>query len=184
MGENGFLPSRLYGIRKEWDDRGNNALEDSYGQEWTYGQRKIVEFTCHTAFFTSIVVVQWADLLICKTRRLSLPSSLTCQAPMSHSECTHSSGTGGWCQCHSLYLSSSTTKSESTCSDRASQATGSSGRLTTKRRTQQQKIEEKNSRDFLFPPSFSLSLFLSLTYTPTYISHGIYFSRYLSDFLQ
>merc|ERR1712071_739869 len=70
--ENGFLPSRLYGIRKEWDDRGNNAVEDSYGQEWTYGQRKIVEFTCHTAFFTSIVVVQWADLLICKTRRLSI----------------------------------------------------------------------------------------------------------------
>merc|ERR1712168_1510572 len=70
--ENGFLPSRLYGIRKEWDDRGNNALEDSYGQEWTYGQRKIVEFTCHTAFFTSIVIVQWADLLISKTRRLSI----------------------------------------------------------------------------------------------------------------
>merc|ERR1712156_895721 len=72
MMENGFLPGRLFGIRPFWDDRGNNALEDSYGQEWTYGQRKIVEFTCHTAFFTSIVVVQWADLLICKTRRLSI----------------------------------------------------------------------------------------------------------------
>merc|ERR1712213_177860 len=71
MMENGFLPGRLFGIRPYWDDRGNNALEDSYGQEWTYGQRKIVEFTCHTAFFTSIVIVQWADLLICKTRRLS-----------------------------------------------------------------------------------------------------------------
>jgi sodium/potassium-transporting ATPase subunit alpha len=70
--ENGFLPSRLPGIRQEWDDRGNNAVEDSYGQEWTYGQRKIVEFTCHTAFFMSIVIVQWADLLICKTRRLSI----------------------------------------------------------------------------------------------------------------
>lgn len=70
--ENGFLPSRLLGIREQWDDRGNNAVEDSYGQEWTYGQRKIVEFTCHTAFFMSIVIVQWADLLICKTRRLSI----------------------------------------------------------------------------------------------------------------
>merc|ERR1712048_101027 len=70
--ENGFLPGDLLGIRKQWDDRGNNAVVDSYGQEWTYGQRKIVEFTCHTAFFTSIVVVQWADLLICKTRRLSI----------------------------------------------------------------------------------------------------------------
>ena len=37
-----------------------------------HGQRKIVEFTCHTAFFMSIVIVQWADLLICKTRRLSI----------------------------------------------------------------------------------------------------------------
>merc|ERR1719370_577636 len=69
---NGFFPSKLLGIRVEWDDRSNNALEDSYGQEWTYGQRKIVEFTCHTAFFTSIVIVQWADLLISKTRRLSI----------------------------------------------------------------------------------------------------------------
>ena len=38
----------------------------------TYNQRKILEYTCHTAFFVSIVVVQWADLIICKTRRLSL----------------------------------------------------------------------------------------------------------------
>uniref|UniRef100_A0A2K6FE35 Sodium/potassium-transporting ATPase subunit alpha n=1 Tax=Propithecus coquereli TaxID=379532 RepID=A0A2K6FE35_PROCO len=38
----------------------------------TYEQRKIVEFTCHTAFFVSIVVVQWADLIICKTRRNSV----------------------------------------------------------------------------------------------------------------
>jgi sodium/potassium-transporting ATPase subunit alpha len=70
--ENGWLPEDLWQIRVRWDDRGNNALQDSYGQEWTYGQRKIVEFTCHTAFFMSIVIVQWADLLICKTRRLSI----------------------------------------------------------------------------------------------------------------
>lgn len=38
----------------------------------TYEQRKVVEFTCHTAFFASIVVVQWADLIICKTRRNSV----------------------------------------------------------------------------------------------------------------
>lgn len=38
----------------------------------TYEQRKIVEFTCHTSFFVSIVVVQWADVIICKTRRNSV----------------------------------------------------------------------------------------------------------------
>uniref|UniRef100_A0AAR2JLI9 Sodium/potassium-transporting ATPase subunit alpha n=1 Tax=Pygocentrus nattereri TaxID=42514 RepID=A0AAR2JLI9_PYGNA len=72
LAENGFLPSRLLGIRVFWDDKYTNDLEDSYGQQWTYEQRKIVEFTCHTAFFTSIVVVQWADLIICKTRRNSV----------------------------------------------------------------------------------------------------------------
>uniref|UniRef100_A0A8D0AQR9 Sodium/potassium-transporting ATPase subunit alpha n=1 Tax=Sander lucioperca TaxID=283035 RepID=A0A8D0AQR9_SANLU len=72
LAENGFLPSRLVGIRLNWDDRSTNDLEDSYGQQWTYEQRKIVEFTCHTAFFVSIVVVQWADVIICKTRRNSV----------------------------------------------------------------------------------------------------------------
>ncbi|XP_060761991.1 sodium/potassium-transporting ATPase subunit alpha-2 isoform X2 [Neoarius graeffei] len=72
LAENGFLPYRLLGLRLDWDDRNVNDLEDSYGQQWTYEQRKIVEFTCHTSFFVSIVVVQWADLIICKTRRNSL----------------------------------------------------------------------------------------------------------------
>ncbi|KAG7475634.1 sodium/potassium-transporting ATPase subunit alpha-3 isoform X2 [Solea senegalensis] len=72
LAENGFLPSGLIGIRLNWDDRSLNDLEDSYGQQWTYEQRKIVEFTCHTAFFVSIVVVQWADVIICKTRRNSV----------------------------------------------------------------------------------------------------------------
>ncbi|KAK6485594.1 sodium/potassium-transporting ATPase subunit alpha-1-like [Huso huso] len=72
LAENGFLPMRLLGIRTDWDDKSLNDLEDSYGQQWTYEQRKIVEFTCHTAFFVSVVVVQWADLIICKTRRNSV----------------------------------------------------------------------------------------------------------------
>ncbi|CAK9303684.1 unnamed protein product [Gordionus sp. m RMFG-2023] len=72
MAENGFLPRKLLGIRVPWDSAGVNDLTDSYGQEWTYTNRKILEHTCHTAFFVSIVVVQWADLIICKTRMNSL----------------------------------------------------------------------------------------------------------------
>jgi len=72
MAENGFRPTRLVGLRKEWDSKAVNDLTDSYGQEWTYYNRKILEYTCHTAFFVAIVVVQWADLIICKTRRNSL----------------------------------------------------------------------------------------------------------------
>nr|CAA32638.1 unnamed protein product [Drosophila melanogaster] len=72
MAENGFLPKKLFGIRKMWDSKAVNDLTDSYGQEWTYRDRKTLEYTCHTAFFISIVVVQWADLIICKTRRNSI----------------------------------------------------------------------------------------------------------------
>ncbi|KAK1169891.1 sodium/potassium-transporting ATPase subunit alpha-1-like [Acipenser oxyrinchus oxyrinchus] len=72
LADNGFLPLRLLGIRIEWEDKSLNDLEDSYGQQWTYEQRKIVEFTCQTAFFISIVIVQWAILIICKTRKNSV----------------------------------------------------------------------------------------------------------------
>merc|ERR1712112_123148 len=72
MCENGFWPSKLLGLRRAWDSEAVNDLEDSYGQEWTYRDRKILEYTCHTAFFVSIVVVQWADLIICKTRKNSV----------------------------------------------------------------------------------------------------------------
>ena len=34
MSENGFWPARLLGLRREWDAKGVNDLEDSYGQEW------------------------------------------------------------------------------------------------------------------------------------------------------
>merc|ERR1712007_352499 len=72
--ENGFWPSHLLGLRRAWDSQAVNDLEDSYGQEWTYADRKKLEYTCHTAFFVSIVVVQWADLIICKTRKLGVPA--------------------------------------------------------------------------------------------------------------
>ena len=72
MAENGFLPLSLFGVRNEWDSAEINDLEDSYGQEWGYRERKILEQTCQTAFFVCIVITQWAGLVICKTRRNSL----------------------------------------------------------------------------------------------------------------
>ncbi|VDP10462.1 unnamed protein product [Heligmosomoides polygyrus] len=72
MADNGFWPKDLYQLRAQWDSRAYNNVLDSYGQEWTYANRKILEYTCQTAYFVSIVVVQWADLIISKTRRNSI----------------------------------------------------------------------------------------------------------------
>ncbi|XP_054156660.1 sodium/potassium-transporting ATPase subunit alpha-1-like isoform X2 [Oppia nitens] len=72
MGESGFKAKRLLNIRSKWESKAINDLTDSYGQQWTYTQRKKLEYTCQTAFFVSIVIVQWADLIICKTRRNSI----------------------------------------------------------------------------------------------------------------
>uniref|UniRef100_A0A915L8Z0 Cation-transporting P-type ATPase C-terminal domain-containing protein n=1 Tax=Romanomermis culicivorax TaxID=13658 RepID=A0A915L8Z0_ROMCU len=72
MAENGFLPGRLLFIRTQWDSPYINDLEDSYGQQWPYFRRKALEYTCQSAFFAAIVIVQWADLLIAKNRRNSI----------------------------------------------------------------------------------------------------------------
>ena len=34
MTENGFRPTRLFGIRAEWEDKNDHGVVDSYGQEW------------------------------------------------------------------------------------------------------------------------------------------------------
>ncbi|XP_043275760.1 sodium/potassium-transporting ATPase subunit alpha-like, partial [Venturia canescens] len=72
MAEHGFLPQRLLGLRPYWDSEAINDLSDSFEQEWTYEERKRLEYTCHTAFFVSIVIVQWADVIACKSRRVSI----------------------------------------------------------------------------------------------------------------
>ncbi len=72
MGYNGFTPWRLYGLGGEWENHAINDLEDSYGQEWAYGSRHELGFTAQTAFFMSIVFTQVSNVIICKTRRLSL----------------------------------------------------------------------------------------------------------------
>jgi sodium/potassium-transporting ATPase subunit alpha len=72
LAQNGFLPDFIFGLRMPWEAQGFNDLVDSFGQEWTYTQRKKLEFTFHTAYFVGIVIVQWTDLIICKTRRLSI----------------------------------------------------------------------------------------------------------------
>uniref|UniRef100_A0A914YAW6 Cation-transporting P-type ATPase C-terminal domain-containing protein n=1 Tax=Panagrolaimus superbus TaxID=310955 RepID=A0A914YAW6_9BILA len=72
MAQNGFCLDRLFNIRTHWDNKAVENLEDSYGQEWSFHDRKTLERSCHAAFFFAIVVLQWADLLISKTRTNSL----------------------------------------------------------------------------------------------------------------
>ena len=72
MAESGFLPWDLFGRRSDWESKLISDLTDSYGQEWTYIRRKHLEWTAQTAFFIAIVVIQWADLIISKTRRNSI----------------------------------------------------------------------------------------------------------------
>jgi len=93
----GFYPWDLVGLRHLWDQRDKNDVIDSFGQEWvqfkliffcnliktsrllanvfylqSYLARKRLEWTSQTSFFVAIVIVQWADLIICKTRRNSI----------------------------------------------------------------------------------------------------------------
>ena len=72
LAESGFLPSRTIGVRVFWDSPNINDLRDSYGAEWTYEQRQILQRACQTCFYVGIVINQLANLLICKTKRVSI----------------------------------------------------------------------------------------------------------------
>lgn len=72
MAIHGFFWDTLLFSRIKWENRYVNDFVDSYGQEWTYEERMILSRKCYSAFFICIVITQAADLLICKTRRLSL----------------------------------------------------------------------------------------------------------------
>ncbi|XP_061449555.1 potassium-transporting ATPase alpha chain 2 [Rhineura floridana] len=70
--EQGWLPYSLLHIRVPWENMADNDLEDSYGQEWTFEQRLMMQYHGYTAFFVSITIQQVADLIIRKTRRNSI----------------------------------------------------------------------------------------------------------------
>jgi len=70
--ENGWKPRELYGVRTRWDNKNETGIADSLGIVWGYEERKLLEYTSQTAFFVTIVILQWGDLIICKTRKLSI----------------------------------------------------------------------------------------------------------------
>ncbi|XP_054043748.1 LOW QUALITY PROTEIN: potassium-transporting ATPase alpha chain 1, partial [Rissa tridactyla] len=72
MAQEGWWPLLCLGLRPRWEDTHEQELQDSYGQQWTFAQRRYQQFTCYTVFFISIEMCQIADVLIRKTRRLSL----------------------------------------------------------------------------------------------------------------
>jgi sodium/potassium-transporting ATPase subunit alpha len=66
MGNFGFPPTIL--LNKAFDWGQTNVLVNGYSEI----DRDEALRSAQTAFFVSIVVVQWADLMICKTRKLSI----------------------------------------------------------------------------------------------------------------
>jgi len=74
LADNGFKTESLFGLGSlaSWYNPGVESLSDSYGNEVSYLSRQAMERCGQTSYFCSIVVVQWADLIICKTRVQSL----------------------------------------------------------------------------------------------------------------
>lgn len=70
--EHGWEMSELVGIRTKWDNSSYGTLTNSANTTWDYKSRKELEYTCQTAFFVTIVVMQWGDIIISKTRKLSI----------------------------------------------------------------------------------------------------------------
>ncbi|XP_075697041.1 LOW QUALITY PROTEIN: potassium-transporting ATPase alpha chain 1 [Rhinoderma darwinii] len=72
MAQEGWFPAYCLGLRANWENQHLQDLQDSYGQEWTFSQRLYQQYNCYTVFFLSIEICQISDVLIRKTRRLSV----------------------------------------------------------------------------------------------------------------
>ncbi|KAH9409628.1 Sodium/potassium-transporting ATPase subunit alpha-1 [Tyrophagus putrescentiae] len=68
LAASGFFITDLFNLRSVWDNK-QYLIVNRYDEAFDYGKRKKIEGTAQTAYFVSIVVCQWADLIICKTRR-------------------------------------------------------------------------------------------------------------------
>lgn len=69
--EHGFYWDNLQ-VRSKWESKEVLYLTDYFGQEWSYAARNELLYRCHSAYFLSIVIIQWADLIISKTRIMSI----------------------------------------------------------------------------------------------------------------
>lgn len=67
----GFFPSSLFFIRNKWE-KVSVPVQDTLGRIWWYEDRKRVERKAQTAYFIAICLAQVSDVIICKTRRISL----------------------------------------------------------------------------------------------------------------
>ena len=66
MAENGFLPMKLFGIRKHWDSKAINDLTDSYGQEWVSSNQFIMIKTSINPVCTVSVLKK--SIFVCRNR--------------------------------------------------------------------------------------------------------------------
>ncbi|XP_028170682.1 sodium/potassium-transporting ATPase subunit alpha-like [Ostrinia furnacalis] len=69
--QDGFFPSSLMFVRAEWE-KATMSVKDTLGREWYYPDRKKIERKAQTAYFVAICWTQISDVIICKTRRVSL----------------------------------------------------------------------------------------------------------------
>ncbi|XP_021203629.2 sodium/potassium-transporting ATPase subunit alpha-4 [Bombyx mori] len=67
----GFFPSSLLFVRDDWESD-TKVIRDSIGRLYFYSERKRIERKAQTAYFVAICLTQISDVLICKTRRISL----------------------------------------------------------------------------------------------------------------
>ncbi|XP_063896359.1 sodium/potassium-transporting ATPase subunit alpha-like [Helicoverpa armigera] len=69
--QDGFFPSSLLFVRNEWEQAKTHVV-DNLGREWNYLDRKKLERKAHTAYFVAVCWTQISDVIICKTRRISI----------------------------------------------------------------------------------------------------------------
>lgn len=67
----GFFPRSLLFTRSSWENT-RGVVYNSYDRAWSYAERQKLARKAQTAYFVSTCWTQISDVIICKTRRISL----------------------------------------------------------------------------------------------------------------
>lgn len=72
MASNGFRPESLILVQTAWNNRSHDSVLDSKITEWTFVDRKKLEYASHHVYLVAMVILQIAALITSRTRQKSI----------------------------------------------------------------------------------------------------------------
>ncbi|KAH8269522.1 hypothetical protein KR018_004751, partial [Drosophila ironensis] len=72
MSDMGFVPRTLCGLNYKWYDEREDFIYDTYGQEWSFASRQMLDCEVSTSMLVVLILMQTVNLMLTKTGRSNI----------------------------------------------------------------------------------------------------------------